>query len=215
MTSPQKTPSRITFSPFVCGINGCKFFARNRKVLRNHKQRKHFRPFICDHCDSKFGFKFDLKRHIDFVHLNEHQFLCKICGLLFKYKPSLLSHLAEKHETPEVAYRCTWEDCQKCFHIRHAFQEHMNSHMKYRPYLCNTCDKKFMRKTNLAAHRKRCEATERSFVCEICSCTFKTTSDLNQHKQTHENKILKCKHCCREFRFKSNMYKHQKKCKPK
>ena len=181
--------------------------------MRNHKKRKHVRPFKCDLCDKHFGFRWDLKRHNDSVHSSECPFLCELCGLVFKYKPSLLNHLAEIHETPEVAYRCTWKDCQKCFHVRYAFQEHMNSHLKRKPYFCNTCDQKFMRKTNLAAHRKRCETQERPFVCEICSKKFKIETDLKQHKSIHENKRYQCKHCSKEFKHKPNMYKHQKDCK--
>ena len=53
--------------------------------------------YLCNECDKSFRDNFDLKRHVDGVHLNiRHQ--CDFCDYSFSYKGDLTKHTKRKHQ---------------------------------------------------------------------------------------------------------------------
>ena len=50
---------------------------------------KRRRPFSCDKCDKKFGFRSQLVKHANFVHSDERKFHCIICNVKVKTRTIL------------------------------------------------------------------------------------------------------------------------------
>ena len=50
---------------------------------------KRRRPFSCDKCDKKFGFRSQLVKHANFVHTDERKFHCIICNVKVKTRTIL------------------------------------------------------------------------------------------------------------------------------
>lgn len=82
---------------------------------------------------------------------------------------------------------------------RNLLEEHNNTHIGVRPYVCGNCGKDFASKYTFKAHKKTHEARERNFSCSTCDKTFLSAQNLIQHEKTHsESKDYVC-HTCGEF----------------
>lgn len=72
-----------------------------------------------------------------------------------------------------------------CFSSKNLLEEHMNTHMGVRPYVCEVCNKDFASKYTYKAHVKTHEVRPRPFECTQCNKTFLNQQNLNQHERTH------------------------------
>lgn len=58
------------------------------RLERNHK---------CGLCETRFGQKSDLRRHVQVVHEQQKNFGCEICGRAFGRRSSLSQHMQRVH----------------------------------------------------------------------------------------------------------------------
>lgn len=77
---------------FHCNL--CPYKARRRGDLNIHMDKSHQkqRPHSCSICFRSFGFRTNLKRHLQ-THNDEKPFKCDRCNTRFKYKSSVTKHL--------------------------------------------------------------------------------------------------------------------------
>ena len=64
-----------------------------------------------------------------------------------------------------------------------------------RPFVCDVCDRKFIRSTHLRRHM-RIHTGEKPFACHICGRRYARGDYLRAHIQGHRrDRVHKCKHC--------------------
>ena len=68
-----------------------------------------------------------------------------------------------------------------------------------RPFVCQVCDRKFIRSTHLRRHT-RIHTGEKPFACHICGRRYARGDYLRAHIQGHRrDRVHKCKHCNEVF----------------
>lgn len=97
----------------------------SRKRYYNHTATAHREKFLCDQCDQQFVFKYQLKKHIEVVHMDipkakinrPKKFQCDVCSMQFTELRIL--------------------------------NEHSNIHSDFRPFVCEFCSEAFHNSANL------------------------------------------------------------------
>lgn len=215
--------------------------------LNKHKLKKHLvahsnhRPFQCTMCPKAFKENFILNKHVRTMHTDPApKESCKICGRSIA-KTSFDRHL-KTHKNPP-SYQCTV--CTKKFvdadtlekHFRRVHKKeqsfdlypflcntcgkglisktelnrHMNTHLKEAKFKCSECEKAYTSHAGLRSHIKGFHLNERPFVCTVCSKAFPTKIILKHHMRTHTGeKPFKCLICTKKFAFKCVLQTHMK-----
>jgi len=109
--------------------------------------------FNCEHCNKTFGRKFNLKTHINTVHLKQQNFKCEHCDKTFGEKCNLNKHVNTIHLKLKP-FKCDLCD-YTCGHKSH-LKTHINTvHLKQRNFKCDHCNESFGRKGHLKLHVNR------------------------------------------------------------
>lgn len=77
---------------YVCSFCGKKFFLKTNYEDHLNKHTGN-RPYKCDQCDKRFGFRSMLKKHKIFVHSTDRPFKCGYCMKGFKFMNLLNNHV--------------------------------------------------------------------------------------------------------------------------
>jgi uncharacterized Zn-finger protein len=113
-------------------------------------------------------------------------------------------------EQKSDTFKCDFEGCNKEFIQKYRLKIHMRSHQGIKPFKCSECSKTFLEKANLKVHI-RTHTGERPYYCDFenCEASFKTSGQLNDHKNHHYN-IRKnlCIKCGKSFTRKSSLKTH-------
>uniref|UniRef100_A0A182QFC4 C2H2-type domain-containing protein n=1 Tax=Anopheles farauti TaxID=69004 RepID=A0A182QFC4_9DIPT len=106
----------------------------------------------CEYCKKWFNGKYNLKKHIRFLHKEGGQvFPCDICQHVSPNSRALSNHKQRIHV--EEKYEC--EYCGKRFKRRPNLREHIASHTNVPLYTCEICkNRSFNSKANYFTHRK-------------------------------------------------------------
>ncbi|XP_073998532.1 uncharacterized protein isoform X1 [Rhodnius prolixus] len=86
------------------------------------------------------------------------------------------------HGLQVTKYNCII--CTTPFAQKEHLLEHMRSHPRDRPYVCNECGKAFPLRGNLMFHAKM-HQKDRPFRCDLCSKDFKCKGHLVTHRRAH------------------------------
>ncbi|GLD65314.1 zinc finger protein 574 [Lates japonicus] len=77
------------------------------------------------------------------------------------------------------------------------------------PFSCRSCSKTFPSQLQLVQHRRKSHVTERSFVCGICSKSFKKQIHVRNHIRTHTGeRPFQCSDCGKTFSSLANLMRH-------
>lgn len=199
---------------FICTI--CDKAFKNNKQLRNHRRshrdqppgqqmrdkqsespgehsRQHSSlPVNCVKCGLKFSNQKTLKAHVESRHVGDGgagdgRMKCAICGMVFKTRYLLQSHIA-KH-SDEKKFKCDHCDYSTNDHNairRHKMRHNSGGHM----YSCSYCDYTSIQSTTYRKHLERCHADVASNLLYKCSqCSFVSISGLKYqlHRAKHES----------------------------
>jgi uncharacterized Zn-finger protein len=107
-------------------------------------------------------------------------------------------------------FKCTFEGCKKVFSQKYRLMIHVRSHQGIKPFKCSQCSKTFVEKANLKVHI-RTHTGERPYQCDFenCQASFKTSGQLNDHKNKHLNiRRNICIKCGKTFTRKSSLKAH-------
>ena len=161
-------------------------------------------PFICNICQKQFIELRYLKKHIDFVHVNEASISCDQCPGKFKRKSDLRIHL--RTHSGEKPYSCSL--CNKRFTRSENLRKHTVNHLVSKPFSCDHCPAIFARRNQLLNHLTN-HTGEKYFSCEICFKKFTRSYHLNLHMRIHtRDKPFSCGECFKTFSQKGQLTAH-------
>ena len=159
----------------------------------------------------------------------ERNYVCDICGQSYLYPHSLSHHRKTEHDEdtyindelvpikdPNIRSRYSekvvCEHCGKEISTAQMYRHQVNVHFpQYKPYRCDSCDEGiFMTAVKLMWHRRQHHMPEAPpiFVCETCGKGFNEPKRFQWHRDRHEGKKHKCKHCDFECASKDNIRQH-------
>lgn len=165
----------------------------------------------CDHCGLLFGDVNSLKRHAARAHrasTGKGPVYCSQCNAGLKNEQNLRRHIAVCH-SGDQAHKC--DMCTASFSSRGSLRIHQQSvhamavgkrsgrggkrgrgrgvgaAANGRSYVCDMCTDTFKWKGNLKRHRELRHLQLRPFVCKVCNASFGTKSNMRVHLITHNN----------------------------
>ncbi|XP_043516194.1 zinc finger protein OZF-like isoform X1 [Frieseomelitta varia] len=109
------------------------------------------------------------------------------------------------------SYTC--DICQTTFEQKRKILRHIASkHSFHRPFKCSTCDKTFLYKCDLKAHRSIHQDVDSSLLhcCDKCGYRTKAKSNLKSHyirRHTDDYKFA-CEHCGKRFKMEWDLKFH-------
>jgi len=125
---------------FKCVTCGAAFNSQqylNRHISRHFAEKKH----KCRDCDMAFIDRRDYVVHINKVHANHRPFGCSSCGMAYKTKQGLTSHL-KSHPNGD------------CVNITRRARGPSKREPIEKPFSCSECNKKFSKEARLQSHIK-------------------------------------------------------------
>ena len=133
----------------MCGICGKVFELAS--TLMHHMYTHDERRFFCEKSSYHCHFESELKKH-NITHHSQpsHQCMHKNCGRWFKQKADLVLHV-KTHRKDLIS-------CEKCDYkttLQKYLKEHMKSHENKLPYSCTICNKRFLWRSGLRAHKQK------------------------------------------------------------
>lgn len=132
------------------------------KSLRRHLFNKHFysvKNKLCPTCGESFSTPLQLRVHVSSAHdSSSTSVVCDQCGKVFPHKIKLNHHVYHRHNTTRM-YPC--HSCDKVFMNPMSFYKHVKIHSVVKPFSCDICGYRAVRKDNVRQHVKK---VERSFI---------------------------------------------------
>mmetsp|Transcript_5169 Transcript_5169/g.12542 ORF Transcript_5169/g.12542 Transcript_5169/m.12542 type:complete len:287 (+) Transcript_5169:379-1239(+) len=127
---------------------------------------------------------------------------------------NVTEHMLNKalgHQMEKRPFEC--EACQKRFMKRGHLMTHRFVHLKDSKHLhtCEICNRSFNFRFNLVRHLKM-HSGIRPYVCTVCGYAFNLKGNLHIHFRTHtKQKPFPCRVCSKKFTMKQNRDVHEKK----
>lgn len=149
----------------------CELTFLTQTGMRHHHRIKHnpkFDPekYPCNQCDTKFGFKNRLQKHIENVHEKLHERVCETCGASLKNRESYENHIKVVHNKIKN-FPC--DQCDYKGNTRYVLTHHIKSvHDKNFDQQCEECPYATTEKSKLDLHVKNVHLKIRPYSCEEC-----------------------------------------------
>ena len=146
---------------FKC--NDCRASFVSRFNLRNHINAIHLqiKPYECEQCKKSFSQEGHMKIHVKEVHQKLRPYRCMHCDHFSSRKRDLAGHVKRVHLNIKPSKKIVCKQCGAPFESNQCLEHHMNSvHLNFRPYKCNLCEKAFFIKNALNKHFKKSHQEE-------------------------------------------------------
>ncbi|CAG9530987.1 unnamed protein product [Cercopithifilaria johnstoni] len=160
----------------------CNTLFRTFAAVQKHRKRQHemrIRP-KCEICMKEFPTASLLREHVAVIHLNLRPFKCTKCSAVFGRQGCLRRHDMMRHLN--YVYMCPYKQCTHAgFKCSKALAAHIRSvHTHVRPYKCEQCEKRFVRRNDLRVHSD-IHNTECKYVCTTCKQMFQRRIHFQKH----------------------------------
>ncbi|XP_056901501.1 zinc finger protein 1035 [Takifugu flavidus] len=179
---------------FDCDI--CSKSFSTQSILARHNSMFHMSgSFKCLACDSSFTHESSLRKHIKKKKTCARISKTKATGLTLHTNPdptknvtkplsvvrNRILHRAQPHFDKNSKYLCSY--CPRVFTNNSQLRVHTYLHTGERPYSCNYCGDKFIRRDYLQRHFLKCTKKEQhnKVPCDTCNGFF-TSDQLETHK---------------------------------
>ncbi|CAH1122269.1 unnamed protein product [Ceutorhynchus assimilis] len=133
-------------------------------------------------------------------------FKCLGCAELFSTAEEMQKH---KNETHKKNFKFECEYCYSKFASYANLRDHIRIHTREKPFQCPTCQAKFTFKSDLNRHILT-HVEYKPFKCEFCEKSFSRKYILDQHEREHTGTRILCVYCCKQFKSRSALIKHNK-----
>ena len=174
---------------------------KNTVHLRKPKQLELNKRHKCPHCNKRFDFHSNIKKHIWLVHKHDkHQDGDNA-------NKSVKDKFAKKREKMEDII-C--KICNKFFSSWKKLQLHILDHTDDRPFCCSECGKGFKEESKLKRH-SLIHSGLKPFNCSYCDKTFSLKHNKDIHERLHTGTGYECEYCGEIFSQKVNLMKHNTK----
>ncbi|CAG9801039.1 unnamed protein product [Chironomus riparius] len=177
---------------------GKKYIKKYR--LLTHLNSHYNVSFPCKACGKTFSSKQCLGRHM-ISHETLKLFECDKCPKSFAKKFQVRNHLQNVHVYEKVvpSFKCHFEDCSKIFVNNLRLQHHLKyTHEGGDQVICEICSKTFKKRSSLDEHmrihtRKPCDR----YQCEICGHYIADIRVFQRHVKNHATESLNntCHYC--------------------
>ncbi|CRL07277.1 CLUMA_CG020256, isoform A [Clunio marinus] len=197
-----KQESIVPQNIFNCSI--CNETFRNKKNLKDHKQRQHQQINNQMKSESK-GRKAKIEANSLSFNVNyvPHQpkFQCEYC-----FKGFDQSHRLKQHQIShrEPIFQC--DQCEKKFKCQYRLKYHKNEHTPGSTQVCNVCHKIFPTLIRLQQHQIM--HNDKIYHCQECDKGFKCKYRLKYHELNHYHKAYECPICTKRFALPSRLAQH-------
>lgn len=205
---------------FVCTI--CKRQFYDLKRFKGHMKRIHKleQAFGCTRCKLRFNEEAELEEHsndcVDAAtnHSEDQKgFGCAHCSARFTERDEIIKHM-EKHaagtEDADNIDPMYCETCGKKFTKKTLYDRHIRIHLAQKPYTCEVCNKGFLDKKTYRKHLSRHDK-KNIFPCTKCNRTFTSRSDLRVHLLIHEGRSpFRCEECQKTFKYSNSLARHKR-----
>ena len=189
---------KIFAQPQSCPALKCNFQSKSSLEMKDHQWQEHYRrPYQCETCGVAFTKAFNLKKHVDSVHLGVRGHMCDKCGQGFYKRAAMLKHQKlnctsqssgppKKEQKIKKSYDCP--DCNKTYTdpdrlAYHRTRTHLNVLSKFN---CDLCGSNFHKlnsyKHHLAVNHGIMPTNN---ICEICGVDCETFLEWRLHVSQH------------------------------
>lgn len=140
--------------------------------------------FVCDRCGYKTNDKYNLRIHMQGVHLKIKRFFCDCCDYKAFSKHKLRIHMVARHISKELRDRIQCPICTATFTAKSSLKVHIKSIHKKNPALyihshcCHVCEKPLPTPYLLQKHLDSHSKGELGTACDFLKITFLPLSDL-------------------------------------
>lgn len=185
-----KLPEHKPGSPINC--EKCHTEYPSRNSLQSH------RPFCtgenrgkhlsgpnpkCSYCEKPYRNWSLVRRHEQMVHEHKINFTCEICGFGTYSKKTFELHKIKAHYGNPKPFVCDLCTTRNRFSSKQSILYHMRiRHLNEAKYMCDTCSRKFICKSNLEIHIASVHSALRPFPCPDCDKFFKQPADVKLHR---------------------------------
>ena len=155
--------------PYQCVFPGCKQKFHNEVPLLKHQQlHDPNRPFHCEQCPQRYECKNNLKSHMK-IHEEQNQLRCPFCNKSTKYSKVLRAHIKRLHPDVKVV-SCSEGGCNYSSRSPLDIIQHIKRwHDRKRPFKCEGCSYRFMRKNYLSNHSSKCAINLKGSTARLAS----------------------------------------------
>lgn len=188
-------------------LYGCpiclKNFALNKHLVQHVRIHLGLKAFKCDQCGTTYGREETLKRHL-LTHTSKRPHECRICPKSFARAEYLVAHMLAHNRT---RHECT--NCGVVCSSRFNLLIHARKHNTDKPFICELCNKSFVRSDFLDNHMEVVHKRNKP-KCNVCGKLFSRKDVLKRHMSTHKAALYDCKFCLRSFTRKDRLVAHKR-----
>lgn len=164
----------------VFSCHKCDYKAPTNGKLKTHMKTLHgidnSDKAQCHECGGFYTPNF-IKKHIENMHSNKCEHVCRFCNMKFRAVYLMKAHIASEHLNNR--WRC--DICDQEFDKYHRMRMHKIHQHQTSSFLCMKCDKTFKRKGDLTAHMKRAHMKKEEFKCMYCPRSYLDKGKYRNH----------------------------------
>lgn len=199
--------------PFKCTLCEKTFpriGAQKRHMLtHNQPMSEEDKLYVCSYCEKRFGFKCNLKAHVERVHMEKEEvkekaFQCNLCGKCYSNARSYTEHMSRHSD--EKPFEC--DKCDNKYSCKRDLQRHVQRVHTEMKITCPHCPMKFHHRYSLRKHTDIYHSSEKKYVCYVCGKKFACKVYLDIHLKHHENSRYQCTICLAGYDEEEELKNH-------
>lgn len=151
--------------------------------------------FECEICGKKFSFERAKIRHVEVIHNNQRNYVCKSCEKSFGTSTQLKQHVNYYHNSKPLDRKSHYcELCEKYFAQAKNLRQHILSvhegikQKAPKDFRCKLCKEIFSNKYQKEKHHAQVHLNGKKLTrsCRLCDLEFQLFDDFKKHIEDHK-----------------------------